>query len=557
MKKPTGGGRGGRGKDRRAEAVAKAIAKIAARKARSVAKAESIELRGAALEAQTCWYPEFILAGPRDTSKSWGGLFRLDSEGRKWTNSRWAIVRKVRAHMNTSVLVTWERISGLRGGWTKHGGDNPTHYTRADNGARVDVIGLDVDTRTLSSEYDGIFVNQAEELSRGDWEALAACTSGRGAVVERTMLWGDCNPGPPTHWILHRPRLRMLEAKHEDNPEIYAKNPDGTFTLTEKGAERIAALDAYTGVKKLRMRYGRWAAAEGTVYEGSYERSQNVVDYAFLLDKGIVKVDSEPGVLRLNRDVVRDVVAGVDWGYTAPGTILIAAKDGDGRLYVIHEVYRTRKLINWWLDQALMVRDLYGVSAFACDPSEPANIASFKRAGLPAIKGWNPLKPGIDEVAARFQLAGDGRPRLYIYDNSLRDRDEALANANQPTCLVDELEAYVWPKGADGKPQKDLIPVPGNDHANDGLRYLSAHASGRRTEEHGTAWLEMARQAESGAPLLSQSDVVSEPSTASAWLQLGAQALTRAATLIEQPPQITDEEIRNVYVPRTRPDDNP
>jgi hypothetical protein len=55
----------------------------------------------------------------------------------------------------------------------------------------------------------------------------------------------------------------MLDTRHEDNPILCA--PDGTYT--ERGRAYMSALDNLTGVRKERLRHGRWAAAEGLIYE--------------------------------------------------------------------------------------------------------------------------------------------------------------------------------------------------------------------------------------------------------------------------------------------------
>src|SRR5687767_10705750 len=52
------------------------------------------EFRGAALEAQTITAPEWMLAGPSETGKTFGALWRLDQLLNNTPNSTYGLVRK-------------------------------------------------------------------------------------------------------------------------------------------------------------------------------------------------------------------------------------------------------------------------------------------------------------------------------------------------------------------------------------------------------------------------------------------------------------------------------
>jgi len=78
-------------------------------------------------------------------------------------------------------------------------------------------------------------------------------------------------------------------------------------------------------------------------------------------------------------------------------------------------------------------------------------------------------------VQERLKKAGDGRPRLFVFRDALVDADPALMAARKPYATVHEFDAYVWPKGQDGKPQKE-VPVDEDNHGMDALRYIVAWA---------------------------------------------------------------------------------
>lgn len=232
--------------------------------------------RGDNLRAQTITDRAWILSGPFETGKTWAALWRLDSEARANPGGQYALVRKVRADMGGTVLVTWRKLTAIRGEVEAFGGEHVQFY-QYPNGARVWVGGLDRPEKTLSGERDGVYVNQAEELDEEDWEMLSRATTGRGAVTATPMLWGDCNPGPEDHWIIRRRdagALTLLHSRHEDNPTLY----DDAGALTAQGAATMATLDAMTGVRFLRGRRGLWVGAEGA-YFTQLDEARHLVTY--------------------------------------------------------------------------------------------------------------------------------------------------------------------------------------------------------------------------------------------------------------------------------------
>src|SRR3972149_2614740 len=183
--------------------------------------------RGACLELQTAIDHELIIAGPSETGKTLAALWKLDTLLRETPGAKAGILRKVRADMTGTVLETWERIIAMRAGVTSLGGAHAEWYQYR-NGSRCYVGGMDRPGKVLSGGRDWIFANQAEELSLEDREALAARCTGRGAVTSHPMLFGDCNPGAPTHWILKRPGLRLLASRHENNPTLLPNHGEPT-----------------------------------------------------------------------------------------------------------------------------------------------------------------------------------------------------------------------------------------------------------------------------------------------------------------------------------------
>lgn len=413
---------------------------------------------GAATSAWKSSRREILMAGPAGTGKSRALLEKLHFCADKYPGMRGLIVRKIRKSITQTAMVTYEQ-KVLPEGWL----GNLIHFRtteqeyRYPNGSIIAVGGLDDPQKIMSSEWDLIYVQEATELLEEDWEALT--TRLRNDVMPYQQLMADCNPGPPTHWLKQRADrgvTLMFESRHEDNPSVTP--------------EYIATLDALTGVRKLRLRWGKWAAAEGLVYE-EWDRNIHLVSKAKLIQWGIFTEEAT-----LNRKCVKQVLASVDWGFTNPGCILVWTTDSDVRAYLVRQIYCTGKDIDWWIEQAEAVKKEFGIEKFICDPAEPAYIDQFNKHHLNAIGAINDIAPGISAVQSRLKVAGDGRSRLFVYEYSLKERDEKREAAHEPFCLEQEIEAYAWPQAKNGQPVKE-VPVKVNEHSLDALRYFCMYLS--------------------------------------------------------------------------------
>lgn len=416
--------------------------------------------RGAALEAQHIINHEWMLAGPAETGKTFAALWRLDTLLRTTPRSNYALVRKVAADIAPTVLRTYTRVIALSGSRAApYGGNKPEWYDYP-NGARLWIGGMDRPGKVLSGERDGIFVNQAEELTVEDWETLTTRVTGRGAVTETPMIFGDCNPGPPTHWIINRPSLRVLYSRHEDNPTLF----DEHGALTEQGQRTMGILDALTGVRYRRLRLGQWAAVEGAVYE-EFDRAVHLIKR--------FEIPKEWRRIRV-----------IDFGYSNPFVCHWWAIDHDGRMYLYREIYMSQRLVEDHAEQIKAHSKAERTEATVAD-HDAEDRATLERHGVRTVAAQKAISPGIQAVQARLRRAGDGKPRLFVLRDSLVARDERLADEKKPWCTEQEFDSYVWPKGQDGKPVKE-IPVDVDNHGMDTMRYAVAYIDGLGGKQAGT-----------------------------------------------------------------------
>jgi phage terminase large subunit len=422
------------------------------------------EPRGAARDLFRARESEVVLAGPAGTGKSLAALFRVHLAALHNPGIRCLIARKTAVSLGSTTLVTYEKkvaadaISRSIVAWFGGSAREAACY-RYSNGSVIVVGGLDKPEKILSAEYDLVFVDEATELTETDWETIG--TRLRNGALSWQQQIAACNPAHPTHWIKQRAergQMRMLVSRHRDNPAYV--NADGT--LTEKGRDYFAKLDALTGVRRLRFRDGVWAAAEGLIYE-AFDEALHVV---------------EP--FKIPPEWTRWMA--VDFGYTNPMVMQWWAEDGDGRLYLYRETYRTQRLVEDHAKTALaLMKSPSGQwrepqpRAVICDHDAEDRATLEKHLGLGTSAAKKTVSDGIQAVQSRLKVQEDGRPRLFIVRGALAERDDALAERSLPTCTAEEVAGYVWAvkPGTGGAGLKEQ-PLKENDHGLDALRYVVA-----------------------------------------------------------------------------------
>ena len=417
---------------------------------------------------------EILLDGPAGTGKTLACLWKLHLACLKYPGVQALMVRKTLTALTGSAMVAFQNdVIGGRAdafGVRPFGGSKikPAGF-KYPNGSSISIGGMDKPEKIKSTEYDLIYINEATELTIVDWETLLSRRH-RAPNMPYTQLIADCNPDAPSHWLyqrIQRGEIKAIKCLHQDNPTLYDHRA-GEWTPV--GADYIEGLRSLTGVRRQRLYEGLWTAAEGLVFD-NWDPTVHLLSDAQLEEMHVLKNTI------VNKAGIRRVVAGVDWGFTHPGSITVWAIDGDGRIFAIHQLYQTQRTIDWWLDQAKKLQLRYQIERFICDPAEPGFIAQFRGAGLPALGGDNDINAGIDVVHQRLAVAGDGKARLYVRRDSLPYPDESLRKAGKPTGLADEFTTYVWD---DKRIDKS---VDANNHAIDPARYVAMYLAGSKSKQ--------------------------------------------------------------------------
>lgn len=413
---------------------------------------------GAALDLFKCRAPEVLISGPAGTGKSRAALEKVHAIAMANPRMRGLILRKTQTSLGSTTLVTWREhvvAEALAEGLVDFYGGSAQHSPqyRYKNGSTIVVGGMDKATRIMSSEYDIAYVSEAIELTVTDWEAIT--TRLRNGRVSFQQLIADTNPDTPTHWLKQRcdrGQTVILESRHEDNPTLFDQ---ATGQHTPRGSAYMGVLDNLTGVRYHRLRKGLWVAAEGVIYDG-WDPAVHLVD-------------------RFTPPAGWDYWWTVDFGFVHPFVWQAWAQDPDGRLYLVREIFHTKRLVEDHAKQILALaarENLPRPRAVICDHDAEGRATLEKHLGMSTMPAKKAVLEGIQAVAGRLKAAGDGRPRVFLMRDALVERDPELVEAKKPTCTVEEIPGYVWDLGA-GKKTREA-PLKEMDDGCDAMRYVVA-----------------------------------------------------------------------------------
>lgn len=418
---------------------------------------------GGALELWRYKGQEAIIWGSYETGKTLPALTKLHALLVKYPNSRGFITRQTYKSLLATALVTYENKvlpvhpDSPGSAIAKYGKSKPEFY-QYPNGSHLLIVGMDNPDKILSGEFDFGYVNQAEELSLDAWEKLIARCTGRAGNAPYTQVIGDCNPAHPQHWILHRAPLKLFEQTHKHNPSLFNQE---TQEWTEQGQRTISILSSMTGIRKERGYLGKWVAAEGTVYD-------------FTNAHRIRREDVPP---------IRRWYLAIDFGFTNPFVCQLWGVDADGRMYLWHEIYMTKRTVAAHVPAIKAMIGDRTIEAIIAD-HDAEDRATLRENGLPTTPAKKDISLGIQVVQERLKIQPDGKPRLYVCEDACVEYDRDLYREYpgdlHPCCTEHEFAVYAYPPSKDGKSDKEE-PMDIYNHGMDSLRYMAMRL--RRSDE--------------------------------------------------------------------------
>lgn len=445
--------------------VAKLKARASRRQAQRLqATRPQPKFRGAALALQSlvgaeATTLEVMISGPSETGKTFAALYKLDTLMRSCPGAQASLVRKVRADMKGTIIQIYkETLARPELGVRVYGGEDPEWFGYP-GGGQVWVGGMDRPGAALSGARDFILVNQAEELELEDWETLTTRVTGRAGHSPWGMLLGDCNPSHKMHWILRRATLNRMDSTHRDNPTLF----DDNGNITPHGENTMRVLNALTGPRRLRLRDGKWASAEGLIYEA---------EWLDLLEGGQAQKPGDVGNVTTLAEYVPDggpIYWYADDGYSAGSAPDTYGMDAETNEYVANAHPRVFLLVQAKPDGHL---DVF-YESYACLRLTDEHIADVKGLVYPAPE-WVSHGPGAAEFRGRL-MAADLQPLQCTakVETSIQELRSCIAADENgwrrvrvhPRCkhLRFEMSAYTYKKGTQ-EPLKQF------DHGPDALR---------------------------------------------------------------------------------------
>lgn len=280
----------------------------------------------------------------------------------------------------------------------------------------LEFFSLDDPEKIKSSEFNCLWLEEANEFTWDDYLVLSTRLSAKPAQGARNRLYLSLNPSEADGWIpkqlLRQPDVELIHSTWRDNPHL----PPGYSAILkglkeqDENAWRVYDL-------------GEWGSRRGLIYP-----------------------DWQPAdFLPENPE---ETIFGLDFGFNNP-TALIRADIKDRTLFADETIYETGLTNRVLIDRLAetVPPELRNCPLYA-DAAEPARIEELVLAGWNAVPADKSVLEGIETLKA-FKLRVTRR------------------SAN----LIKEIENYCWRSDAAGSPLDE--PVKFNDHALDALRYAA------------------------------------------------------------------------------------
>ncbi len=296
------------------------------------------------------------------------------------------------------------------------------------NGSRLSLGYCDSDSDMLQyqgAEYDVIGFEEATHFKE-EW-MIFICTALRTTKAGfRTRVYYTCNPGGVGHAYIKRLFIDRAFREGED-PDDYLFVPASVYdnrVLMRSDPDYVKRLEALPEHKRRAHLLGDWNVYEGQVFS---ELRDDPAHYEDRLLTHVIEPFAPPPQWELYRSF--------DFGYAKPFSVGWWARDGDGRLYRILELYgcaprEANVGVRWTPEEIfreilrieqehpwLCGRRISGVADPAIwDASRGESIAeTAERCGVYFEKGDNRRLAGWMQLHNRLSFDENGVPMLYVF----------------------------------------------------------------------------------------------------------------------------------------------
>jgi len=255
----------------------------------------------------------------------------------------------------------------------------------------------------------GAYINEGSMAHPEVFDEIKSRCSGEGA---RILV--DTNPDHPEHWL----KKDYIDNSDPSIVDYHFKLDDNTF-LTERYIRNIKATTP-SGMFTERNIDGLWVSADGAIYKDFNQKIHYVNDIS---DVNMV-----------------NYFAGVDWGYSHYGSIVVIGEDDRGDYYLLEEHATQFKEIDYWVDVARNIKERYGNINFYCDSARPEYVKRFSNERLRTFNASKKVLSGIEEVAKLIKSR-----RFFVVENKVER-------------FKKEIYMYVWNEKT-GEPVKEFDDV--------------------------------------------------------------------------------------------------
>jgi phage terminase large subunit len=233
----------------------------------------------------------------------------------------------------------------------------------------VDYFSVDNETKIRGRKRNHLFVDEANELSKDEWQQLLFRTSGK--------IFLALNPSNPEHFI--KKELEDIRSHTEKDVDVivstYLDNP----YLDPSIRKEITMLRDTDPALWSVYGAGEWGTIEGLIFK-NFSPCEN-------LEGEIIGY-------------------GLDFGYTNDPTALIEVRKTGGELYVKTLIYE-RGLTNQDISKRFKELLVEKIKPIVADSAEPKSIEELYRDGWrniePAKKGKDSILNGID-ILRRYKI---------------------------------------------------------------------------------------------------------------------------------------------------------
>ena len=261
--------------------------------------------------------------------------------------------------------------------------------------------------------------------------------------IEGSKFWFNCNPAGPYHWF----KINWID-KYKEKHLIYLHfTMDDNLSLSERVKERYRSM--YSGVFYQRYILGKWAVAEGLIYD-MFDKAKHIIS-------------------EIKEVLLPEYYVSCDYGTQNATVFLLWHKSTKGKWICEKEYYYSgrdehrQKTDSEYADDLETFLNGISISAIILDPSAASFKAELKKRGYRVKKAKNDVENGI-------RFVGTCLKREFI---QFMDTCEYAQK---------EFAGYVWDSKASERGEDK--PVKENDHVMDAVRYF-CYTIIRKEVKHG------------------------------------------------------------------------